>query len=111
MYVQTMTFRLNGISHEEFAELCDQVAPGYAEIDGCISKLFVRDPADPDVFGGVYLWESRTAAEVYLREGVASMLVDSPQFADFEVSYLEILPGPTSVSGGPFADVVRRVSA
>jgi quinol monooxygenase YgiN len=111
MYVQIMTFRLHGISHEEFAALCDQVAPGYADIDGCISKLFVRDPDDADSFGGVYVWETREAAEAYVQDGVAALLVESPQFADFEVSYLEILPGPTAVSGGPFAELVRRVVA
>lgn len=111
MYVQILTFRLNGISHQEFAALCDQVAPGYAEVDGCISKLFVRDPDDADAFGGVYVWETREAAEAYLREGVAALLVESPQFADLAVSYFEIVPGPTAVSGGPFADVFRRVMA
>lgn len=108
MYVQIITFRLDGMPSEDFAALCDQVAPQYAEIEGCVAKLFVRDPVDGTRFGGVYVWETHESADAYLREGLATLLVDHPLIADFEVSHLEIVPGPTSISGGPFADTVRR---
>jgi len=44
MYVQIITFELDGISPAEFADLNDQVVPQYAGTPGLISKLFLADP-------------------------------------------------------------------
>lgn len=111
MYVQIITFRLNGPTAEEFAALSDHVAPQYASVEGLVSKIFLRDPDDDGAYGGVYLWESREAADVYVREGLAAHLVESPDFADVHVRVYAVVPGPTAISGGPFAGAARAAVA
>ncbi|PVZ14816.1 YdhR family protein [Actinomycetospora cinnamomea] len=111
MYVQLITFRLDGMDPAEFASLCDTIAPEYADVPGLISKIFVADPDDPEAFGGVYLWRAREDAEIYTREGLAQVLVNSPQFTDFGSRILRVVPGPTAVTGGPVADLVGSPAA
>lgn len=106
MFVQLITFRLNGMDPAEFAALSERIAPEYAHVPGLISKIFVADPDDPDAFGGVYLWRDREDAETYTREGLAQILVTSPQFSDFASRILRVVPGPTAVTGGPIAELV-----
>jgi len=105
MYVQIITFELDGISPAEFADLNDQVVPQYAGTPGLISKLFLADPDDEHAYGGVYLWESRQDADRYLADGLAQILVRSPQFAHVQARVMAVLPGPTSVTGGPLAQL------
>ncbi len=106
MYVQIITFRLAGMTPQEFAVLNDQVAYQYDGVHGLVSKIFMADPDDDHVYGGVYLWDTREDAEDYLREGLAQTLITSPDFVDVTARGYEVLPGPTSITGGPIADTL-----
>jgi hypothetical protein len=110
MYAQTITFRLDGISPTEFAELNDHVATRYGDVPGLVCKIFLADPDDDHAYGGVYLWESRADAERYLREGLAQILVTDPRFVGLQTRTMEVLVGPTSVTGGPIAGLVARIA-
>jgi hypothetical protein len=108
MYVQIITFRLEGITPDEFAGINDWAATQYSGVPGLISKIFLADPDDDHAYGGVYLWETRHDAESYLRDGIAQVLVNDPRFIDVQARVLAVLPGPTSVTGGPIADLPGR---
>jgi hypothetical protein len=103
MYLLTITFRLDGMAPEEFAAVNDQVATQYGDVAGLISKMFLADPDDDLAYGGVYLWETREDAERYLTEGLAQILVRDPRFVDLHTRIMTVLPGPTSITGGPVA--------
>ncbi|WP_161631657.1 YdhR family protein [Pseudonocardia asaccharolytica] len=111
MYVQIITFRLDGLSPAEFAEVNAQVATQYGGVPGLVSKIFLADPDDDHAYGGVYLWESRTDVERYLREGLAQILVTDPRFVDLHTRTMAVLAAPTSITGGPVADLVARPAA
>lgn len=108
MYVQIITFQLDGMTPDEFAGINDWAATQYLGVPGLISKIFLADPDDDHAYGGVYLWETRRAAEDYLRNGIARVLVDDPRFVDVQARVMAVLPGPTSITGGPVADLVAR---
>lgn len=111
MYLQIITFRLNDMAPEEFAAINDHVATQYGEVPGLISKIFLADPDDDHAYGGVYLWETRQHAERYLQAGLAKLLVDDPRFIDLHTRVMAVLPGPTSVTGGPVAALVTGAMA
>ncbi|MEL7157051.1 MAG: YdhR family protein [Actinomycetota bacterium] len=50
------------ISAETMAELSEANAALYKGFDGLVRKYYVRSPEGTEV-GGVYLWESKAAAE------------------------------------------------
>lgn len=103
MYLQTITFRLNGITPDEFAAINEHVATQYGDVPGLISKIFLADPDDDHVYGGVYLWTTRDDAEQYLQNGLAQALVKDPRFTELRTRIMAVLPGPTSITGGPVA--------
>lgn len=106
MYVLIITFRLDGMEPTEFAELNNHVATQYGDTPGLISKVFLADPDDDHAFGGVYLWQTRADAEAYLQGELVAILVTSPQFADVQSCIYQVLPEPTSITGGPIAGLV-----
>ncbi|WP_046469163.1 YdhR family protein [Allosalinactinospora lopnorensis] len=111
MYLQIITFRLDGISPDEFAVLNDRVATQYGGMPGLISKIFLADPDDDHAYGGVYLWETRDNAERYLQNGPVQILVNDPRFVDLQTRTMVVLSKPTSITGGPVAGMVSGSTA
>lgn len=106
MYVQIITFRLDGMTPAEFEAINDHAATQYGDTPGLISKIFLADPDDDTAYGGVYLWEARVDAEAYLNGDLIASLMASPQIADVQSGIYQVLPGPTSITGGPIAELV-----
>ena len=75
------------LSLEEAARRFESSAPKYQNLPGLIRKYYIRS-GDGRVAGGVYLWESRPAAEkVYSgewRERVAKLYGATPQIVYFD---------------------------
>ena len=75
------------LSLEEAARRFESSAPKYQKLPGLIRKYYIRAP-DGRVAGGVYLWESRAAADkVYSGEWcerVAKLYGAAPQIAYFD---------------------------
>lgn len=111
MYLQIITFRLDGMAPDEFAAINSHVATLYGDVPGLISKIFLADPDDDHAYGGVYLWKTRADAEQYLENGLARTLVDDPRFVDLQTRTMAVLADPTSVAGGPIAGVVAGTAA
>lgn len=109
MYVQIITFRLDGMAPAEFAALNDYAATQYADVRGLISKIFLADPDDDRAYGGVYLWRTRADADAYLQGALIQSLVTDPRIADVHSCIYRVLPGPTSITGGPVADLAAAV--
>ncbi len=75
------------VSLEEAARMFVSTAPKYQNLPGLIRKYYLRSE-DGRTAGGVYLWESKAAAEkVYSgewRERVAKLYGNAPQVAYFD---------------------------
>lgn len=99
MHVQIVTFRLQGVTDEEYIEGCGEVAPTFAQIPGLVSKVWLRDPAT-GTYGGVKLWTDRSAMEDYLRGEVWRSLVTDPSYVDAESRDFGVIEAPTRVTRG-----------
>ena len=62
MYVQIITYKVDGVSEPDLQGAAGPIAPLIAASPGLISKTWLADP-ETNTYGGVYLWESRAAAE------------------------------------------------
>ena len=65
MQILIVNFNLDGLSEEEFASSCDELAPAFAAVPGLASKVWLADRAE-GIFGGVYTFESEKAVDDYL---------------------------------------------
>jgi hypothetical protein len=94
-----VNFNLDGLSEEEFASSCDELAPAFAAIPGLASKVWLADRAE-GVFGGVYTFESEQAVDDYLRSDLFAGVASSPGLVDISVRRFDVLEGPTRVTRG-----------
>ena len=65
MYIQIVTFRLNGITEEQYQQACQGETDAFNALPGLLSKILLRNP-DTNTFGGIYLWRDRASHDSYL---------------------------------------------
>jgi len=93
-------FRLpQPISLEEAARHFESSAPNYRNLPGLIRKYYLR-AEDGRTAGGVYLWESRAAAEAAYstewREHVAKLFGVAPEITWFDTPVIVDNAAPAS---------------
>lgn len=77
MYVQLVTFKLNGLSEEQYHDACREETGAFAELPGLLSKVWLRD-ADSAIYGGLYLWQDRESYEAYVAGDVFRSIQQDP---------------------------------
>ena len=63
MHIQVIDFELN-IPHEDYIAGATEAASVFSEMPGLISKHWLGDKEN-QIYGGVYVWESKEACEAY----------------------------------------------
>src|SRR4051794_25439406 len=94
-----VNFNLDGLSEEEFASSCDELAPAFAAVPGLASKVWLADRAE-GIFGGVYTFESDKAVDDYLQSDLWAAVGSTPGLANISVRRFGVLDGPTRVTRG-----------
>lgn len=83
MYVQIVTFTLDGITEEQYHEACQAETAAFASVPGLIAKVWLRD-SPGNTYGGMYLWRDRESHEAYLSSDVFKSIVDDDALANVE---------------------------
>jgi hypothetical protein len=99
MRVQIITFNLAGIGPEEYAALCDQLAPTWAELPGLVAKTWLANPAT-NTYGGVYLWRDQAALDAYLASDLLRGVMANPNLANLTSADFAIMEAPSAVTRG-----------
>jgi hypothetical protein len=94
-----VNFSLDGLSEEDFARSCDELAPVFAAVPGLASKVWLADRAE-GVFGGVYAFESDEAVDDYLQSELFAGVGSTPGLVNISVRRFGVLEGPTRVTRG-----------
>ena len=66
MYVQIVTYNLNGVSEQDYIDIAHQVAAQFASMPGLQAKLWLEN-SQSNAFGAVYFWDDREAMERFTR--------------------------------------------
>ena len=95
MFVQVVTYSLEGITEEGYLDVANGLAPRYAGLPGLLAKIWLEN-AGANRYGAVYFWEDAESMERFgnsdLFEG------DTNEFTEFvseEFKVLERLTGQT----------------
>jgi hypothetical protein len=99
MHVLVVNFRLNGVTEEQYAGLCDEIAPAFAEVPGLASKTWLAD-SENGIYGGVYLFEDRDAFEAFASSDLAAGVKNHPNLADVTMEDFGVLESPSRVTHG-----------
>src|SRR3954467_284063 len=99
MQILIVNFNLDGLSEEEFASSCDELAPAFAAVPGLASKVWLADRAE-EIFGGVYTFESEKAVDDFLQSDLFAGVGSTPGLVNISVRRFGVLDGPTRVTRG-----------
>jgi hypothetical protein len=94
-----VNFNLDGISEDEFARSCDELAPAFAAVPGLASKVWLADRAE-GIYGGVYAFETEQAVDDYLQSDLWAGVGSTPGLVNISVRRFGVLEGPTRVTRG-----------
>jgi len=97
-YIQVINFNLEGITHNDFMGIGNDVAPNFAALPGLTSKIWLSDE-ESNTYGGVYYWESKESCEAYRNgELYAGALTNNPNFANLSDIGFQVLDGPSKIT-------------
>ncbi|MBA2752235.1 MAG: YdhR family protein [Actinobacteria bacterium] len=104
MYVQIVTYNLNGVSEQDYIDVAHQVASQFDAMGGLQAKVWLRNP-DSNSFGAVYFWDDREAQERF----AASDLFEGtyPGFANVVSEGYEVYDQLTRATQ-PVIDIVEE---
>lgn len=99
MEVLIVNFSLEGMSEGQYEELCNEVAPAFADVPGLVSKVWLADRAG-GVFGGVYSFDTAASLDEFLDSELFAGVGTTPGLVNFSVRRFGILRAPTALTRG-----------
>lgn len=98
-YLLQLNFALN-IPVEEYIEIGRSVAQPVADVSGLRWKIWFVNEAQHEA-GGIYLFESRTAADAYANGPIVETLRSAPFVSDLTIKGFDYSEELTEVTRGP----------
>ena len=102
MYIRIVTFRLQGMDPDDYEEMAERLAVTFRQWPGLTAKLWLAD-RETSTCGGVYVFESRAAADLSRSTPLFAGLTDHPSFTQLVVTEFATLTAPTLVTGSILA--------
>jgi heme-degrading monooxygenase HmoA len=99
MHVQIINFQLKGLSEEEYAGICNQVAPAFAEVPGLLSKVWIAN-SSTGLYGGVYFWRDRQAMEAFSKTDLFKTVATHPNLANITSADFAVMEEPSKLTRG-----------
>jgi hypothetical protein len=99
MKIQIVTFELDGIGEDAYANMCDELAPTFAAVPGLSTKLWLAD-RDANTYGGIYVFSDADAQTAFARSDLYGAVAGNPNLTALSSRAFDVLPGPTLVTGG-----------
>ena|SRR5215212_8531710 len=69
MYVQVVSYALDGMPESDYLDLANELAPSFSGIPGLQAKIWLDDP-DRGRYGAVYFWDDKAAMDRFLRSNL-----------------------------------------
>ena len=102
MYVQVVTYALDGMQESEYLDICNELTPSFSSVPGLPAKIWLDDP-DRGRYGAVYFWEDKESMERFLRSNLFEGT--NAEFVDMESEGFAVLENLTAQTQ-PVLDVI-----
>ena len=103
MYVQVVTYALEGMEESEYLDISNELAPSFSNIPGLQAKIWLDDP-DRGRYGALYFWDDKESMERFLRSNLFEGT--NGEFTDVESEGFAILENLTAQTQ-PVLEVVE----
>lgn len=100
LHVRIVTFSLDGITVDDYQEHCQTIAGAFLQWPGLLTKVWLSDPAS-NRFGGIYVFESKAAADTSRATEIFAGMTNNPRFADLSITEYSTLETPTRITARP----------
>ena len=101
MTKKVLTVKFNySLPTEELKKKLAAVAPNFSEIPGCCWKIWLISE-DLKEAGGVYLFESDTELEQYLKGDLFATAANNPAFSNLQTNTFGVLEAASVITGAP----------
>jgi hypothetical protein len=97
MHVQIITFKLKGLSDEEYRSHCEAIAPAFTQLPGLLSKTWLAN-AETNTYGGVYLWRDRRSMESYERSDIYGGMLANPHLEGLVARSFPVVEEATEIT-------------
>jgi hypothetical protein len=97
MHIQIVNFSLDGLDPRDYEKHCEQLAPAFAAMPGLIAKFWLSSPAS-NTYGGVYLWQDRSAFEAYEASDTFAWVKSNPRLTNVSSLDFDILESPSEIT-------------
>lgn len=82
-FAQLITYRIEGNSHEDYLDwMVSPDAPILTEVDGLISKVWLRDGPD-GAGGGSNPWEAKAKMDAFMTSELVAAVISRPYLKEF----------------------------
>ena len=92
------------ISRTELEAAWLEAAQPIADVPGLRWKVWLMNEAEHEA-GGIYLFESEAAAQLYLAGPIVAALKSSPAVSDISAKLFDVLESHTAITRGPLKSV------
>ncbi len=99
MHMQVVQFNLRDMGEEKYRQLCDDLAPSFADLPGLISKVWLADPTT-NTYGGVYSWSDRHNMEAFSESALYQAVVTHPNLTNLTSRDYAVIEAPTEICRG-----------
>ena len=99
MHIQIINFNLDGISRNEYEQVCNDLAQTFADVPGLVSKHWLAND-DTNTYGGVYIFESKAAYEAFIGSELFAAVGGNPALVNVSSKDFGVIEGPTRITRG-----------
>lgn len=100
MHMQIVNFHLDGLSHSEYAQACEEVfGPAFAQVEGLLSKIWLAN-AETNTYGGVYTWKDKASMLAFQQTDLFRSVLTNPNLSGLSSVDFSVLELPTRMTRG-----------
>jgi len=96
-----VNFKFN-VSREQYEDTVSPMAQDFAEVPGCLWKIWLMNEADNEA-GGIYLFADEASMEKFKGSPLVASVLSHPALGDFSIKQFEVLEKISRVTRAPLA--------
>lgn len=96
-----VNFKFN-VSRAQFEDTAASVAQAFAEVPGCLWKVWLVNEAESEA-GGIYVFADEASVENYKSSPLIASVLSNPALSDFNVKQFEVMEEVSRVTRAPLS--------
>ncbi|SMO82559.1 YdhR family protein [Solitalea koreensis] len=88
------------VSREEFENMANQLAHAFADVPGCLWKIWLID-AEKKEAGAVYLFSDEESLKKFKSSPLVASVLSHPALSDFDLKEMDILLEVSKITYAP----------